>query len=584
MAHQPSFKSSLFGDERYSDCTVTLRVRECGADNYAKRLKTNAGSAALAPADAGSSSSGAAASPTADAGVQEEDLPAHLFLICGGSPFFVDLAEQALAEQAGGGASSGGGKLQLRVLLDTAEDLPYARAALQYIYTGQLAAATSRDVAALLHLWRIASHLQIDGCIAACIAALETRINGDAAAAVSPASPYSGIMELYSCRALLPDPKSNPDAASLLAACRAELTTRVSANGGIAAALRLDALGEMLAWLFPDAPSVMSDWQMQRHALVLPPQLLDALLASDAFATDDEASVLLLVVKWLYANKTATNMTAAVAGSVNSTWAEVLLHRVRLVQMHPMYLYDILNQLFICAAEEVSWLPYILSREEHVLLCQFAADVTVNNSRRRRKLADTVAAAWGRYNCKSPWYNPVPRALAWHDTGIPLEWYISQAVLRRELADQSNTICLHATFRRPGFCLVAGGMIWNPALLFTKRPPFARLMLYSELPEVLEAAGVEDATGVVGLAARLTVHRRSTTGAEVEPLSFVLQKDDYGFRKMSRIFELPLAQVGGGSDSDGDGGDTETGEGSLLAPWAAYLQSNLTISGTVTLL
>ncbi|GLC75113.1 hypothetical protein PLESTF_001595300 [Pleodorina starrii] len=103
-------------------------------------------------------------------------------------------------------------------------------------------------------------------------------------------------MTLHSCRALLPDAASDPRSASLLAACRPELTTRGSFAAAAAAAMGPAPVAappvEVLVWLFPDAPS--------RH---LPPQLLGALLASDAFGTDDEASVLLLLLllllRWL---------------------------------------------------------------------------------------------------------------------------------------------------------------------------------------------------------------------------------------------------------------------------------------------
>ncbi|GLC41114.1 hypothetical protein PLESTB_001793000 [Pleodorina starrii] len=453
-----SYLANLFDSNEHSDCTIAFCV-EVEGPPAAKRPRTRK-STAQCQADAGRK------------GV--EDLPAHLMVVCGGSDHLAELVQEWRDEHpsypaAGPAAAAVAPRPELPVSLDSAADLPHARAAIRFIYTGKLPRAAA--AADLLQIRRQAARLAIKGCVERCDDAVASR-----------AITAAGVMELHACRHLLP-PRDEPSTAALLAACRRQLVRNA---GAYLANLAhpAPALGELLAWLFPDAPSVLSDPDTRRQMCALPAAALEALLRCDVFATDDEASVLLLLGHWLQANGSATTPETRAR----------LCRLVRLSHLNTAYLHGLLPK--------IAWFP--LCREEHQFVCQYVAE---SGARRRKSLA---AAAAGKHDCSGAWYAAPRRPAARADAGVPYEWSIKLEDLAADLDLATHKIPngLNGAFANGATRLVAHGFEWYPSAIWFNNDGKPEPVLSCAVPAPFAAfTSAKDVVGVAAATAQLSVFR-----------------------------------------------------------------------------
>ncbi|KXZ51806.1 hypothetical protein GPECTOR_11g248 [Gonium pectorale] len=198
-------------------------------------------------------------------------------------------------------------------------ELPGARAAIRFAYTGEVAADSVREA---LEVLRQAAYLGIEGCGAACLQLLlsmlalavpEVSVSKPSADGQSSGGfPYPHVLELWECRERWPDPLEEPGFAAVLAFATRQLLAH-----------------------FGDALAVLNSRSLLAHILGLPASALEALLESDDFGTDTESSVLLLLAEWMAVNHDRT--TAATR--------ERLCQRVRLVQLSRPYLHSVLLPL-----------------------------------------------------------------------------------------------------------------------------------------------------------------------------------------------------------------------------------------------
>ncbi|KAG2490615.1 hypothetical protein HYH03_011007 [Edaphochlamys debaryana] len=297
-----AYQRSLFGNTESSDCVVRFYLPPKPAKkSKKKRVKAE----------------------EVELDFIGDPLPGHLLILRPGSSFFKSQAER----WSGVAKPPSDAELELRVPLEDPGDLRHALSTIGFTYTGELDVEGATD---LLSVRRIASFLGVEGCLEAVDAALVARAQ----------SGLHGVVELYACRQLLPGRDDDPAAAALLpalqAACREGLakslrvpmaTLPLPSGGSVKA-------GEVLAWAFPDAPSVLSDPATKRQLLALPAAALEALLSSESFGTDMEDTVLLLLAEWLSAHHgVAQNMTGVV---------ERLCRCVRLSQLSSVYLHGVL--------------------------------------------------------------------------------------------------------------------------------------------------------------------------------------------------------------------------------------------------
>ncbi|KAG2444826.1 hypothetical protein HXX76_001568 [Chlamydomonas incerta] len=186
-------------------------------------------------------------------------------------------------------SGAGSGLPALRVKLRSADELPAARDALRYCYTGSLASDSFRD---LLLVRRIAVEMQISGCEEA----------ADSLMAAWLATGNHDALDLYACDQLFPEEDAAAAAPAMLptqptnGAAPAAAAPPPSRFGAVLAAAKRQVLEH-----FKDAPTVLRSAELQRQALALPARGMLALLESDDFGTDDESSVLLLLARWLEA-------------------------------------------------------------------------------------------------------------------------------------------------------------------------------------------------------------------------------------------------------------------------------------------
>ena len=227
-------------------------------------------------------------------------LPAHLLALWSGSALFRAQAERWPVQKAvhvepvpaGGGTEAATSaaaetagpapatqpqpqpppqpKAQLRAVLDAPSDLPYALAALRYLYTFGLGHVTG-GAAELLHVRRLAGYLQIPECVAACEEALVALVEPPAL----PATDNKSTAGAAASAATVVGPTAGPRAAAAAAgagagARAAGAAARPSGSGPGAAAAAAGAVGGLLP---PAAalPSAVVDVYLAARALLEQP-------------------------------------------------------------------------------------------------------------------------------------------------------------------------------------------------------------------------------------------------------------------------------------------------------------------------
>ncbi|KAG2491147.1 hypothetical protein HYH03_010588 [Edaphochlamys debaryana] len=432
-----SYLSTLFGSETQSDCSIVFSVETAGR-------------------------------PARDVA----SLPAHQLVLTGGSPRFAAQAARWTQQELGSLGSAS--KPILRVPLGDEAEVPAAKAAVRFIYTGQLGVSAASD---LLRVRRLAAYLGVDGCVEQSDDALLDLLGPKEGAA---GSPLAAVSELYACRQLLPGRDDDPGAAgltdALLAACRRLIAQHWGqpATAGPGAG---PSPTDLLVWLFPDAPSVLSDPGARQALLVLPPAALEALLGSEGFATDSEDSVLLMLAEWRCANLTSGALSASVSddsvadspapsssptrrgccagggggpGGGDGGPLRRLCGLVRLCHLGPSYLHGVLPLL-------LPWFP--ASREELLFVARYAAAA---EGAQRQLMAEAAA---GRYRLPPAWTAAAPRPRGRADAGCAYAWAVRAEELAAALETAaglaavcgSHTVNVAGSFRSGGGGSGGGG-------------------------------------------------------------------------------------------------------------------------------
>ncbi|GLC76927.1 hypothetical protein PLESTF_001856800 [Pleodorina starrii] len=334
---------------------------------------------------------------------------------------------------------------------------------------------------ALLRVRRLATYLQIEGCTEACDATMAGLASSSSAAAGpdnnnNNPKPLAGILDLYMRRGLLPeDPEGENAALKLLNVCRQQL---VQHSGSVPAEGPLveggPCLGELLAWAFRDAQTLLSDPETRRQMEALPLAAMEALLRCDAFAADNEASVLLVVACWL-----------AAFGKTSSDTADArsrLCKLVRLSQLSSTFLHVVLPCL--------TWFP--ITPEEYRFLCDYATAPPAQRTRMIRMAA-------GLYDCGLAWYATTPRPCLPQQAVRLYEWSIQEKDLAAALSKDAaaQMVRVDGRFANGAERVVSYGLEWYPYLQYGKGKDAAGVFLACVWPAALGVQQPEKVVAVV---------------------------------------------------------------------------------------
>ncbi|PNH09041.1 hypothetical protein TSOC_004381 [Tetrabaena socialis] len=585
----------LFGTEKHSDCDVLFCLEGADAPRRGPSdSKTEPESATSAEASAEATIAAAGATTAACAGppagaLVGMPLPAHMLVLRLASERFCAQIERwnngpvnVVTPAAESSSASAAARPQLRVLLGCEAEVLFARAAIGYAYTGVVAADGVKEA---LLVRRQAAYPQIKGCAAACDSLLLRMLPaacisdapggaerwglvGKAAADADHASSSLAI-EFMACWALLPDPAEEPTFAPVLAAAN-----------------------EALVRHFGDALAALNTPSLRQQLLQLPAAGVEALLGSEAFGTDSEDSVLLLLATWMKANH----------GQTDAATRERLCRLVRLVQLGGPYLAAVLPALAAdyetgAAGSPCAWFP--ISVAEAAFIATLA---TISYG-----VHQLLSVGAKVYDTKSPWYGAATRPTCLSGAGRSFEWAISQQELLAALGElePEEPFSKYGSFAGGSLC--TRGFEWKPYVQATPSATSADLNLSCDMPAEFDVPGSRlgrsgKVFAVVGLDARLAVYSWSdgirqdafSSKFESKLLQFgagwVLEhSNNSGWRSA-----LPLAQppeqveaAGGGTGTAAVGLQAAGGSGGggrdALVRWAAYLHAGR-LTGTLTLL
>ncbi|GLC47619.1 hypothetical protein PLESTB_000007800 [Pleodorina starrii] len=550
-------------------------------------------------------------------------------------------AANGASELSGPPPSTADGRPVLRVHLSSEADVPSARSALRYAYTGDVQAGSIRKA---LEVRRQAVNLRIEGCAAACMEIVKAKLaeasndsssdtssspagEGDgksssaAAAATQPRScpnaaatespPPPPVLELFS-KSLWPEPAMEPDFADVLASAKPLLVAH-----------------------FSDVLRTLNTRQLRSQLLALPAVAVEALLESDDFGADNESSVLLMLAVWMEANH----------GAIDAHTRERLCRQVRLVQLSRPYLCSILPVLALdfetapaaastaapagpitattsvsvttisaitggsgaaagaasssaaaaasgttsTAVSAAAWFP-IRGAE-----AAFIASLATSQPPLREAL---VAAGRKVYDMTCPWYSLRRRRQCLPATGLVYHWRIPQRELASALAQLApgGLSCTAGSFDGGFSFISAAGFEWWPSIEYRHGAGEANLGLYSQMPEALQVpgsrfTGPRPAVAVVaGVDADLSVHNWQQEALVDDGVYFSTAKDIWpvGGGRGANVLALRQQPADAAAatasvvarSSVGVGGGALTGP---LAAWSDYLRDG-EMAGKLTLL
>ncbi|GFR47898.1 hypothetical protein Agub_g9645 [Astrephomene gubernaculifera] len=433
------------------------------------------------------------------------------------------------------------GRPELRIPLGSEAELPSARAAIRFAYTGEVHVSTVREV---LEVRRQAAYLQIKGCTAACDEAIRGMVEaeesgGDSSEECGAADQQHAVLAFYACETLWSDADEDHSFQSLISAADQQLVS-----------------------YFGNTLRVLNTPPLRRQLLDLPAVAVEALLESDSFGTDSESSVLLMLAVWMQANHYKTDAETR----------KRLCRLVRLVQLIKPYLSFVLPAL---AEDNATTKPFTAGWfttkvSETAFISHFAR---AQKTERKQLL---VSAKGSSYDIGSPMYSFYPRQQCVPEAGLTYHWHVSQEKLEQvlEMLQPGQEVYVNCTFDNGWESVSAQGFDWTPCLGLKHGAKAAGLYLDCKLPGALCMRGHTPA--VVSSCARLTVARASK--ACVQQLfgtgDFFIVGQGWGSPGALPLRRLMAAGGGGGGAAVGL---------QLLAGWSEYLQGGK-ISGSLTLL
>ncbi|PNH10269.1 hypothetical protein TSOC_003014 [Tetrabaena socialis] len=349
-----------------------------------------------------------------------EALPAHSFVLQLSSARFKYALENTRANNDG--------QPELSVPLQQADELPAACDALRYLYTNTLASRGFRD---MLLVRRYAQQMQLSGCVGAVDAMMSSWLS----------TRQHDSLELYACDHLFP--ADDPEAGEAGEAGGAAGAGTQQGKEGVGFRAVLAAAKQQVVRHFGDALAVLGRPELQAQALALPARGLEALLEADDFATDDEASVLLLLARWVEARRAA-----------HSPVPEAVLTRlcrlVRLTRLNSAYLTFVLPRIgwFAILPHELAFvLRYAAAAATHAAASTAAAaagpaappPALVAGGGGGGALCEGLAATMkDEYKMGSPWYGS-PRRQALPSGGRSVRWHVERSELQAALASGAKT-------------------------------------------------------------------------------------------------------------------------------------------------
>ncbi|KAG2445413.1 hypothetical protein HXX76_000035 [Chlamydomonas incerta] len=489
------------------------------------------------------------------------------------------------ARASGAAATSAAPQKQLpevQLMLGGEEELPAARAAIQFAYTGRVQAGVS--VREALQVRRQAAYLQMEGCAAACLEAVKEALvhegsAGPAAAAGSSnaledTAACSGgntpVLELYGCAALWPEPAEDAAFAALLADAKRRLVAH-----------------------FGDALAVLNSPERYEQMVALPAVGLEALLESDDFGTDSESSVVLLLAEWMAANYATTDQALR----------RRLCGPLRWMHCSRAYLSGVLPELAArhqrSPASAAGWFP-VSSADARCMRSYSRASEPV------RQAMDEGRAPWrppaGMSMMPAGWLNRRPRRHCLPAEGRPFEFGASLTEIEQSFAvfesGRVEDLEPRVPRSRLGDCVVAQGFAWQPYLRWGPGGATAGVFIRPREPAALAATAASSGGGGAaaegGLAGwafadhprmRLSVHGADgheawsgQFGRRRGP-AFVLMRSSVGWRE---ALELPKVAINQ-QPSNGAGSSSSSSSSKVAACWAPYLQGGTRLAGSVVL-
>ncbi len=304
----------------------------------------------------------------------------------------------------------------------------------------------------------------------------------------SSGSPLAPVLELYSCRHLLPSPEEDARVRVVLAACRRLLHMywdwkEPLQSVGLEGSEPLTKV-QLLAWLLGDSDEVRiaNDPQQLQLWLELPMGALEELLQADHLSTDDEATVVLLVEQWV----------AAQGWSVSLCDKERVRRQLRLVSScSTSYLFDVLPKLRGLGAQQAA----------------FLARCRLTDRSEWRQHASHLLECYGT---SSPWYGE-PRSQSVPEEGVSYKWEISREDCNAALQQQPEGTQVYAKFQLPGGSgvgvtrVTALGLEWRVAGEYKQVAACAIVRLQCHVPAALHAQ-TGPLQGSACVSARLEVH------------------------------------------------------------------------------
>lgn len=524
---------------------------------------------------------------------------------------------------------------QLLIPLGSEAEVPSARAAIQFAYTGQIAARSIREA---LEVRCQGGYLQIHGCAAACDEfmkdQLKAAVHGNIAAVPATASKKDAVgrsssvpescpqqvFDLYNYKDLWPTDDAETDETSFAAV--------------------LTCAGSALVTHFHSALAVLNSPPLTHQLLALPPIALERLLYSNDFATDCESSVLLLLATWMAQNHASTDADGR----------KRLCRTIRLAQLSRPYASMLLPALaadYDAGPDKPSgW--FALNFADAL----FTASIINAQDDERVKLLAMVAssddeAVAAVYDCgmiggatiqgsnnnqqqqPPPVMSGIPSSLALKlprrqqcipSSGLNVKWFISQQELLEAICRlrPGKTTKVSAMFEGGTDVYTAVGFHWSVWVkLFSGHKPFAGLFMRCELPPALVVPGSRLRSEaacrmVVRYNAELTVaHWRGGSREDIRcrsktqliergssrgwpsALPLKVQPQQKQQPQAPQVLNLQQRQAataaaagksgsGGSGFGSGSSSDSASGGVDLLEAWAEYLRRER-ISGTLTL-
>ncbi|PNH09258.1 hypothetical protein TSOC_004127 [Tetrabaena socialis] len=453
--------AELFGSGKDSDCSIIFYVEERVPGGG--EASEEAESAPSMPADGAQGPNRKTRKVERNVG---SPLPGHQHVLRYASERFRAKIDRWTGEQRDGGKKEP--SLELRVSLNSEDEEPAARAAIGLAYTGRVQAGSMREA---LEVRRQTAYLQVEGGVEACDEFMRSRLHA-ASSDCSSSGDESGVegggtgqplvLAFFSCTDLFPSPTEEPSFGVVLTWAKLAL-----------------------AHHFRDAPAVLNTRRLRTQLLALPAVAMEALLGSDAFGTDTEASVLLLLATWMKAN-------------FQNTDAPTRARLCRLVRLLPALATD-----FSTGGRKGlprAWFPIRFTEAAFIANLSSTSHLTspTNRADARVKLA---AAGSDVYDLSSPWYNFAARPQCVDTT---YKWSINEQELEKVLeADAGGAPGgqhVPVTFQGGSSSIAAQGLMWELRVLYGRGASTAGLLLTCNVPAAYKRAGARAAKKLAGVA------------------------------------------------------------------------------------